>query len=175
MCSLPDDCKIPLYLGMMDNSVKAVVVTKNSNVSIFDKLFPTVNSGDLNYLYNGKLLDKRLSIQLQDINPKDLIIAIRGANDFEIYFKKPQQVKEMLDIAVMNSKERVGHKVDFISNGQIRQESLRLRDLQFAKAELRPKMIKTRVQDILIKKDVNNHTVIPLTSTLSKTELPRFW
>lgn len=175
MCALPDEIKMPLYLGMVDRTVKVVIVTKSSNVSIFDKLFPNENCSDIKYIHNSQVLDKHRTLQFHKINPQDLIIAVRNPTEHQKFMDRQKEVCSMLDHEVYMSKEKYQNRVNFISNSAIRNESLRLRDLQFAKAELRPKLIKIERRTNNIENKPKMPTNIPAKAKLSTTPLPRFW
>ena len=163
MCQIPVDQKMKLNIVVPHESVRVVIVTKNSQVNIFDKLVGEEKS----YIFNGFIMEKANSLLFYDVKEGDCIIAFNHKK-----YEGTQKIKELFEYSM--DKNAISRKVSFTIDKSLQRELCRLDDLRKTKLEMKLKrkfIVKTK-EPVFIRQ----HTTIPqAANSPSETPLPIFW
>ena len=166
--------KIRLFLCLPNQSIKVVIVTENSKVSIFEEVFENKNNI---YAYNGNVLCISKKISFYGMKQNDRIFVLKSKEELENYRKTNLQLDDTFKIYtnnIQNGKNDIVTKA--IIDSKFRNELARLNDLKLMKLDMKRRRIFKRVEVQIEKQRPHIETIIPeKPSSISTDPLPIFF
>lgn len=174
MASFDSQSKLIIHLFIESLRVKTVVVTKNSSISVLDKVCKSDNFLP-NYIHKGILLSKHLQFRTFDIESEACIYV---TNNVAKYFSNKKGLDELMNQIKSDTRcSNIQIKALRAANNGFRNEMDRLNDLYKVRNETM--MIRAMKRSILNEQNIpikkqDNPFSIP-SSELSREALPKFW
>ena len=137
MSLISNSKKIRLFLCLPWNSIKVVIVTEHSKVSIFDEVF---NKKKKIYIYNGTVLSPTKKLSFYHLQHNDKVFVLNSTEEISKFFENSQQLEDTFNMYAMNIQQGRDEVVSkAIIDPRYKMELARLNDLRLMKIEFKRK------------------------------------